>query len=49
MKGVPIAMIQKLLGHTDIKVTMRYAHLSQASLNDVVQYLQTPFVDSLVS
>ncbi len=48
MKGAPIAVIQKLLGHTDIKITMRYAHLSQASLNDVVQYIQTPFVDSLI-
>ena len=45
MKGAPIAVIQQLLGHTDIKVTMRYAHLSQKSLNDVVQYLEQPFVD----
>lgn len=49
MKGVPIAVIQKLLGHTDIKVTMRYAHLSQASLNDVVEHLQQPIVDSLAA
>lgn len=49
MKGVPIAVIQQLLGHTDIKVTMRYAHLSQANLNDVVQHLQHPFVDSLAA
>lgn len=47
LKGVPIALIQKLLGHTDIKVTMRYAHLSQESLNDVAQFLQKPFVESL--
>jgi len=28
MRGVPIAKVQQLLGHTDIRVTMRYAHLA---------------------
>ncbi len=49
MKGVPIVVIQQLLGHTDIKITMRYAHLSQARLNDVVEHLQTPFAESLLA
>lgn len=42
LNGAPIAMIQRLLGHTDIKVTMRYAHLSQESVNEAVQYMQKP-------
>ncbi|MEM6819881.1 MAG: tyrosine-type recombinase/integrase [Pseudomonadota bacterium] len=42
MKGVPIAVIQQLLGHTDIKVTMRYAHLSQSILVDAVKTLERP-------
>lgn len=47
MKGVPIAVIQQLLGHTDIKVTMRYAHLSQTSINDAVEHMQEPLVEAL--
>lgn len=42
MKGVSIAVIQQLLGHTDIKTTMRYAHLSQNSLIEAVRQLETP-------
>ncbi len=44
LNGAPIAMIQILLGHTDIKITMRYAHLSQESVNDAVQYMQRPLM-----
>lgn len=29
MNGVPIEVLQKWLGHSDIRVTMKYAHLSQ--------------------
>ncbi len=48
LKGAPIAMIQKLLGHTDIKITMRYAHLSQESVNEAVRYMQTSLIDPSV-
>ncbi|MEM9357946.1 MAG: tyrosine-type recombinase/integrase [Pseudomonadota bacterium] len=41
MKGVSVAVIQKLLGHTDIKTTMRYAHLSQNSLIEAVRKLES--------
>ena len=47
MQGVPIVMVQKLLGHTDIKVTMRYAHLSQESLHEVTTVLERTFTPSL--
>ena len=49
MKGVSIAVIQRLLGHTDIKVTMRYAHLSQDSLNKAIQHIQAPYVEQLAA
>ena len=32
MAGVDLATIKELLGHRDIQTTMRYAHLSQESL-----------------
>ncbi|MEM1141439.1 MAG: tyrosine-type recombinase/integrase [Pseudomonadota bacterium] len=49
MKGVPIAVIQQLLGHTDIKVTMRYAHLSQSVLIDAVNTLERPIGQQLAA
>lgn len=47
LKGVPIIVIQKLLGHSDIKVTMRYAHLSKSSVNEAVEVIQKPYSPSL--
>ena len=49
IKGVSIAVIQQLLGHTDIKTTMRYAHLSQSSLIEAVRQLETPTDSRLVA
>ena len=34
--GVQIQVIKELLGHTDIKTTMRYAHLNQSNLQEAV-------------
>ncbi len=39
MAGAPIASIQKLLGHADIRTTMIYAHLSPAFNDTVIQLL----------
>ncbi|MBI5221503.1 MAG: site-specific integrase [Candidatus Magasanikbacteria bacterium] len=39
-KGVAIQHIQALLGHTDIKTTMRYSHISSIALVDAVSKLQ---------
>jgi integrase len=39
MKGVSLKAVQELLGHADIKMTMRYSHLSQAHLKDAVAVL----------
>jgi len=34
--GASIYTVQKLLGHQDVKTTMRYAHLSPEAQEDVV-------------
>ena len=39
MAGVPIATISKLLGHKDIKTTMRYSHLSPSHLGKALDIL----------
>jgi integrase len=39
MNGVSLKAVQELLGHADIKMTMRYAHLSKAHLQDAVAVL----------
>ena len=49
MKGVSITIIQSLLGHADIKVTMRYAHLSQASLSEAVKKIEAPYLGTLAA
>jgi len=35
-KGVSIYKVQNILGHQNIKMTMRYAHLSNQALSDAV-------------
>jgi integrase len=39
MAGVDIRSVQTLLGHRDITMTMRYAHLSPAHLRDAISKL----------
>jgi integrase len=41
MSGVDIRTVQELLGHKDIKMTMRYSHLSNKSLRDAVDKLNS--------
>ncbi|RJO73119.1 MAG: site-specific integrase [Myxococcales bacterium] len=41
MKGAHIRAVQDLLGHSDIRVTMRYAHLSPDVARDAVQLLNS--------
>ncbi|UDL05837.1 hypothetical protein J2887_03455 [Marinobacter sp. CA1] len=37
MKGGDILTLQKVLGHSDIKLTMRYSHLSPQFMQKVVE------------
>ncbi len=39
MKGASLKAVQELLGHADMKMTMRYAHLSHEHLRDSVNLL----------
>ena len=39
MKNVSLKAVQELLGHRDIKITMRYAHLSEDIKKDAVNLL----------
>lgn len=38
MKGGNILVLQRILGHTDIKMTMRYAHFAPDHLEDAVRF-----------
>ena len=42
MRGVPLKAVQELLGHRDIRTTMRYAHLSPQSRREAVERLSPP-------
>lgn len=39
--GVTIQAIQVLLGHSDLKTTMRYAHIASETLMNAINVLQT--------
>jgi len=40
MAGVPIRAVQELLGHSDIKMTMRYSHLASSNLHEAVNVME---------
>jgi integrase len=40
IKGTPIRTIQELLGHRDLRMTLRYAHLSPAHLAEAVETVE---------
>ena len=42
MRGVPLAVVQKLMGHSSIVVTQRYAHLVPQMARDAVLVLDRP-------
>ena len=42
MRGVPITTISELMGHSDLKTTQRYMHLSPAHKAEAVQLLDQP-------
>lgn len=42
MRGVPLEVLQKWLGHADIRQTMRYAHLAEDHSDRFVELLNSP-------
>lgn len=45
--GVSLYVVQKILGHSSIQVTEKYAHLSQRELKDAIKVLQGTMVPAL--
>jgi site-specific recombinase XerD len=43
MKGIDVKFIQELLGHFDIKTTMRYLHARKEQLANIVSPLDDLF------
>ena len=43
MNGAPLKAVQDLMGHADIKTTMRYAHLTSSSLNAAIDLLEPTY------
>ena len=41
-RGVPIEVLQKWMGHSDIRVTMRYAHFSQTHTDSFIDLMGEP-------
>jgi len=39
MRGVPLKVVQELMGHATVEMTMRYAHLSPNVPRDAVKLL----------
>ena len=42
MRGIPIRQVQEWLGHGNIVVTMRYAHLAEGIGDDLIRHLAPP-------
>ena len=40
MRGAPVRAIQELMGHADLKETLRYMHLSPAAKEGAIRLLE---------
>ena len=46
MAGVDLTTVSRLLGHKDIKMTLRYAHLAPAHMKNAVDVLEKALFDT---
>ena len=49
MAGVPLRTVAEILGHRDMRMTTRYAHLSPQHLREAIKALDTPVSDCKVA
>jgi len=47
MGGIDLTTVKDLLGHKDIKITLRYSHLAASHISNAVKVLEKSFTDSL--
>ncbi|MHB8232077.1 MAG: site-specific integrase [bacterium] len=47
MGGIDLTTVKELLGHKDIKMTLRYSHLAASHISNAVKILEKNFTDSL--
>ena len=40
MNGVPVPVVSRLLGHSDMRMTLRYAHLADKEIEDAAERLE---------
>ncbi len=45
MAGVSLSIVQKLAGHSDPKMTSRYAHFAPRTAQEAVEMLDIPAID----
>ena len=36
MNGVPVPVVPRLFGHSDVRMTLRYAHLADSDSTDLI-------------
>jgi site-specific recombinase XerD len=49
MSGVDLKTVQELLGHKDIKMTLRYSHLAKAHKTNAVEKLNITLYHNFIT